>query len=48
LVLGDNTLKVVRVDNNKIVLNARSLNLSKAANLLSFEKKIVVASGSEI
>lgn len=46
--LGDNTLKVVRVDNNKTVLSARNLNFSQAGNLSSFGKKVVVPSGSEL
>lgn len=28
LTLGDNSLKVVRVDNNKVALHAQSLNLA--------------------
>lgn len=48
MILADNTLKVVRVDNNKTVLSAKNLDMAQAGDFTSFDKKIVVPSGSQL
>jgi hypothetical protein len=48
MILADNTLKVVRVDNNKAVLSAKNLHMAQAGDFTSFDKKIVVPSGSQL
>jgi hypothetical protein len=45
LTLADNTLKVVRVDNNKTVLCSKNINFSPNINITSFDKKLVVPVG---
>jgi len=44
MTLGDNSLKVVRVDNNKTVLHANSINLSQSSykELQSYDNTLVV------
>lgn len=44
LTLGDNSIKVVRIDNNKVVLHSRNLNLeqSKQKEMQSFGSTMLV------
>jgi len=46
MILADNTLKVVRTDNNKTVLQKRVLHLEYDSQIDSIDKKLVVPSGT--
>lgn len=46
MTLADNTLKVVRVDNNKTVIGCKNLDLKGVAEISSFDRTLIVPSGS--
>ena len=46
LTLGNNTLKVIRSDNNKIVVQAKGLHFDAKSELSAINKKIIVNQGT--
>lgn len=46
LTLGNNTLKVIRSDNNKIVVQAKGLHFDTKSELSAINKKIIVNQGT--
>ena len=47
LTLADNTVKVVRIDNNKIVMSSKLLHITEQ-QISSFHKNLVVPSGTKL
>jgi len=45
-VLADNSIKVVRIDNNKIVIDTQNLDLGTTLNLSNVGKSLVVPVGT--
>jgi len=48
MTLADNTVKVVRIDNNKTVLAQKVLQLTPESQMSSFDKKLIVPTGTKI
>jgi hypothetical protein len=47
-VLADNSVKVVRIDNNKVVLETQNLDLKTQSDLSNTGKSLVVAIGTKL
>jgi hypothetical protein len=46
--LADNSVKVVRIDNNKVVLDTQNLDFSIKSSLSNTGKSLVVAVGTKL
>ena len=48
LLLGDNSFKVVRFDNNKSVINTSNVNFAGSSAIQSFDEYLIVQDGSQL